>query len=123
MVMVRLFKFLLRVLREFRHNQGLLLSAALAFYTLLSIVPLSLLALIVLTHLIEEQQLLETLSTYIGMVIPGYAETLTEQAQAFLEQRKTVGVIGFFVLLFFSSMVFPMLETAMAVIFPRPANS
>jgi len=77
----------------------------------------------VLTHLIEEQQLLETLSTYIGMVIPGYAETLTEQAQAILEQRKTVGVIGFFVLLFFSSMAFPMLETAMAVIFPRPANS
>lgn len=75
MAMVRLFKFLLRVLRGFRHNQGLLLAGALAFYTLLSIVPLSSLALIVLTHLIDEQQLLETLSTYLGMVIPGYAET------------------------------------------------
>jgi len=117
--MVRLFKFLLRVLRGFRHNQGLLLSGALAFYTLLSIVPLSILALIVLTHLIEEQQLIETLSTYLGMVIPGYAATLTEQAQAFLEHRKTVGVIGFFVLLSFSSLAFSMLENAMSVIFPQ----
>jgi len=32
-------QLLLRVLRDFRRNQGLLLSGAVAFYTLLSIVP------------------------------------------------------------------------------------
>lgn len=71
-VMVRLFNFLLRVLRGFKRNQGLLLSGALAYYTQLSIVPMSILALIVLTHFIEEQQLIHTLSTYLEMVIPGY---------------------------------------------------
>jgi YihY family inner membrane protein len=116
-VMVRLFSFLLRVLREFRRNQGLLLSGAIAYYTLLSIVPLSILALIVLTHFIEEQQLIHTLSTYLEMVIPGYAATLTEQVRVFLEHRKVVGIIGFLVMLFFGSLAFSMIENAMSVIF------
>lgn len=116
-VMVRVFRFLLRVLREFRRNQGLLLSGAVAFYTLLSIVPLSILALIVLTHFIEEQRLIHTLTTYLEMVIPGYAATLTEQVRAFLGHRKVVGIIGFLVMLFFSSLAFSMLENAMSVIF------
>jgi membrane protein len=116
-VMGRLFSFLLRVLRGFRRNQGLLLSGAVAYYTLLSIVPLSILALIVLTHFIEEQQLIHTLSTYLEMVIPGYAAMLTEQVRAFLEHRKVVGIIGFLVMLFFSSLTFSMLENAMSVIF------
>ena len=116
-MMFRLFSFLLRVLRDFRRNQGLLLSGAVAFYTLLSIVPLSILALIVLTHFIEEQQLIHTLSTFLEMVIPGYAATLTEQVRAFLEHRKVVGGIGFLVMLSFSSLAFSMLENAMSVIF------
>jgi YihY family inner membrane protein len=117
--MGRLFGLLLQVLRGFRRNQGLLLSGAVAYYTLLSIVPLSILALIVLTHFIEEQQLIHTLSTYMEMVIPGYAATLTEQVRSFLEHRKIVGIIGFLGMLFFSSTAFSMLESAMSVIFSQ----
>ena len=113
----RIFGFLLQVLRGFKRNQGLLLSGAVAYYTLLSIVPLSIIALIVLTQFIEEQQLILTLSRYLEMVIPGYAATLTEQAKAFLEQRTVVGVIGFIGMLFFSSTAFSTLENAMSVIF------
>jgi membrane protein len=116
-VIYRLFIFLLRVARSFRRNQGLLLSGAVAYYTLLSVVPLSILSLIVLTHFIEEQQLIHTLSTYLEMVIPGYAATLTEQVRAFLEHRKVIGIIGFLAMLFFSSLAFSMLENAMSVIF------
>src|SRR5512140_1705815 len=116
-MMSRLFSFLLRVLRGFIRNQGLLLAGAVAYYTLLSIVPLSILALIVLTQFIEERQLILTLSTYLDMAVPGYAATLTEQAQAFLEHRKVVGIIGFLVMLFFSSASFSVLENAMSVIF------
>ena len=112
-----IFSFLLRVAHGFMRNQGFLLSGAVAYYTLLSIVPLSIIALIVLTHLIEEQQLIHTLSTYLEMVVPGYAATLTEQVLAFLEHRKTVGFIGFIGMLFFSSLAFSMLENAMSVIF------
>ena len=77
----RLLTFLLRVGHGFIANKGLLLAGAVAYYTLLSIVPLSILALIVLTNFIEERQLILTLSTYLEMAIPGYAATLTEQVQ------------------------------------------
>lgn len=117
--MARFFDFPLRVLHGFIRNQGLLLSGAVAYYTLLSIIPMSILALIVLTHFIEEQQLIHTLSQYLEMVIPGYAATLSEQVRVFLEHRKAVGIIGFLVMLFFSSMAFSMLGKAIAVIFSQ----
>jgi membrane protein len=113
----RLFRFLMSVLRDFKRNQGLLLCGAVAYYTLLSIVPMSILALIGMSHFIEEDQLFNTLSTYLEMIIPGYAATLTEQVRAFLEHRTVVGVIGFLVMLFFSTIAFTVLENAMSVIF------
>lgn len=113
----RFFSFLLRVVRGFKRNQGLLLSGAVAYYTLLSIVPLSILALVVLSHFIGEERLFYTLSTYLEMVIPGYAATLTEQVRVFLEHRRVIGMIGFLVMLFFSSVAFTVLENAFSVIF------
>ena len=115
----RLVSFLLRVLRSFKRNQGILLSGAVAYYTLLSIIPMSILILIVLSHFIDEVQLFHTLSTYIEMVIPGYAATLTEQARIFLAHRRVIGIIGLLVMLFFSSIAFTVLENAMSVIFFR----
>jgi len=111
--------FMVRVARGFMRNQGLLLSGAVAYYTLLSIVPLSILALIVLSQFIEEQQLIHTLSMYLEMLIPGYAATLTEQVREFLDNRKVLGIIGFIGMLFFSSTAFSMLEDAISVIFYR----
>lgn len=104
-------------MRGFRRNQGLLLSGAVAYYTLLSIVPMSILALIGLSHFIGEDQLFQTLSMYLEMIIPGYAATLTDQVRVFLEHRKVVSIIGLLVMLFFSSIAFTVLENAMSVIF------
>lgn len=115
----RLIDFLVRVLRGFKRNQGILLSGAVAYYTLLSIVPMSILILIVLSHFIDEGQLVHTLSRYLEMMIPGYAATLIDQARVFLEHRKVIGIIGFLVMLFFSSIAFTVLENAMSVIFFR----
>ncbi len=113
----RVTRFMLRVLRDFHRNQGLLLSGAIAYYTFLSIVPMALLAVIVLSHVLDEQQLLQILSVYMSMIIPGYAVQLTEQVQAFLEHRTVVGVVGLVAMLFFSSIAFSMLENAMSLIF------
>jgi YihY family inner membrane protein len=105
------------VLRSFKRNQGLLLSGALAYYALLSIVPMSILTLIILSQFIGEEQLFQTLSTYIEMVIPGYAAVLNEQVRVFLVHKKVIGIIGIHVMLFFSSVAFTVLESAMSVIF------
>jgi membrane protein len=118
----RFWSFVLRVVRSFSRNQGILLSGAVAYYTLMSIAPLSILALVVLTQFIEERQLISTLSTYLEMVIPGYAATLTEQVQAFLEHRNVVGIIGIICMLLFSSVAFAMLASAISVIFSQQAR-
>ena len=78
---------------------------------------MSILALIGLSHFTEEEQLFHTLSTYLEMIIPGYAATLTEQVRVFLEHRNMIGIIGFLAMLFFSSIAFTVLENAMSVIF------
>jgi membrane protein len=111
------FGFLVSVWGDFRRNQGFLLAGAIAYYTLLSIVPLSVLALIVLSHFIDKDLLFQTLSTYIEMMIPGYAATLNEQVRVFLEHDKSVGIFVFLIMLFFSSIAFTVLESAMTVIF------
>lgn len=114
---VYLARFALRVLRDFQRNRGLLLSGAIAYYTFFSIIPMSLLGVSVLSHFLDSHQLLQIFSTYMGMVIPGYAVTLTDQVQNFIEHRTVIGVAGFVAMLFFSSIAFSMLENAMSVIF------
>jgi len=110
-------KFLLRVLTGFRRNQGLLLAGAVAYYTLLSVIPMLALILVGLSHFIEEQQLYATILTNLKLVIPEHAERVASQVWGFLERRQLVGVMGILAMLFFSSMAFSMLENAMAVIF------
>jgi membrane protein len=108
---------MVKVAHDFRRNQGFLLSGAVAYYTLLSVVPLSILALTGLSHFIGEEQLIHTLAAYLEMVIPGYAATLTDQIRTFVENRHVIGIIGLVVMLFFSSIAFTVLENAMSVIF------
>jgi membrane protein len=115
--LTRFISFMMKVLRDFKRNQGLLLCGAVAYYTLLSVVPMSVLAIIGMSHFIDVEQLIHTLSIYLEMIIPGYAKTLTEQVRVFLVHRNVVGFIGFLVMLFFSSMAFTVLENAMSVIF------
>ncbi len=111
------FKFLKRVFTGFRKNQGVLLSGAVAYYTLLSLIPLFTLVLIGLSHLVDERQLLEMVAQNLELVVPGFAQTIIEEIKKFLEHRRFIGGIGIVFLVFFSSMAFTVLENAMSVIF------
>jgi YihY family inner membrane protein len=115
-------RFLMQVLRNFKANQGLLLSGAVAYYTLLSIIPMFALILVGLSHFIDEDQLRGTLLTNLELVIPGYAKLVADQVWGFLARRQLVGAFGILFMLFFSSMAFTVLENAMAVIFSHRAR-
>jgi YihY family inner membrane protein len=115
-------KFLWRVLVGFKRNQGLLLAGAVAYYTLLSVIPMLALILVGLSHFIEEQQLYNTILTNLKLVIPAYAESVTGQVWGFLARRQLVGIVGILVMLFFSSMAFTVLENAMTIIFSHRAR-
>ena len=110
-------RFVWQVLKGFRANQGLLLSGAVAYYALLSIIPLLSLILMALSHVVEEQQLLETLREHIELVVPAQAGAIVAQIGLFLEHRDLVSWVMVAVLLFFSSMAFTVLENAISFIF------
>lgn len=110
-------RFLWQALCAFRDNQGLLLAGAVAYYTLLSIVPMFALVLILLSQFIEPQLVLEAMTTSLELATPTGAEELVTDLTAFLAHWKVVGVAGLLVLLFFSSLAFTVLENAMSQIF------
>ncbi len=102
---------------KFRANQGILLSGAIAYYTLLSIIPLFTLLLTGLSHFFAEDQLLTIVQNNLSMLFGDQAEVLTQQIATFIEHRETVSWVVLLVLVFFSSMAFTVLENAMSVIF------
>jgi YihY family inner membrane protein len=109
--------FALRVLRAFRANQGLLLAGAVAYYTLLSIVPLLILILIALSKIIDQSGLLDTLERYLEWLIPGQAAAVVTELAHSLDHRGVIGWVLFATMIFFSSLAFTVLENAMSVIF------
>jgi membrane protein len=109
--------FALRVLRSFRANQGYLLAGAVAYNTLLSILPLLILILIVLANFVEETALLTTLGRYLEIIVPGQSDAIMMELTPFLDHRHVIGWVLVATLLFFSSLAFTVLENAMSVIF------
>jgi membrane protein len=109
--------FALQVLKAFRANQGLLLAGAVAYYTLLSIVPLLILMVIGLSHMIDEAELLATLRRALEHVVPGQGKAVVVELAAFLEHRDVIGWVLLVTMIFFSSLAFKVLESAISVIF------
>ena len=109
--------FAVRTLKSFRANQGLLLAGAVAYYALLSIVPLMILTVIALSHFIDQGELLQTLGHYLEWLVPGQSGAIIEELANFLDHRDVMSWVLFVTMLFFSSLAFTVLENAMSVIF------
>lgn len=104
-------------LQAFRAHQGLLLAGAVAYYALLSIVPLLILTVIALSHWIDTAELLQTLARYLEWLVPGQSRAIVAELSKFLEHRELLGWVLLATMLFFSSLAFTVLENAMSVIF------
>ena len=109
--------FVRRVLSAFRANQGLLLAGAVAYYALLSIVPLLILTVIVLSHFVTQDALLQTLGLYLEWLMPGQSGAVVGELANFMAHRNVIGWVLLVSMLFFSSLAFTVLENAMSVIF------
>jgi len=109
--------FALDTLKSFRANQGLLLAGAVAYYALLSIVPLLILIAIAVSHFVDQTVLLETVRRYLEWLVPGQSAILVEELGLFLDHRDIISWVLLGTMLFFSSMAFTVLENAMSVIF------
>jgi membrane protein len=107
----------MQTLKGFRANQGLLLSGAVAYYTLLSMVPLLILIVIALSHVVDQAELLSTLGRYLEWLVPGQSKSIVRELANFLEHRNVIGWVLLATMMFFSSLAFSVLENAMSVIF------
>ncbi len=117
----KIVRFASRVLRDFfTRNHGLLLTAAVSHNMMLSLIPLSAVLMVVFSHFIDQSLLLETITTEVSLIAPGFAPTLTEVLEGFLRSRQVIGWVGLFSLFAFSSLAFRVMEDAMAIIFQRP---
>lgn len=115
--------FGMRVVSGFQRSQGFLLAGAVAYYTLLAIVPLFVVLLVGLSHVVDEQRLLETVASNLALVIPSQAAAMTAQVASFLAHREVVGIVGLLALVLFSSTAFTVMESVMAIIFHHRATT
>jgi membrane protein len=109
--------FAWQTLKAFRANQGLLLAGAVAYYALLSIVPLLILSVIALSHWVEQARLLQTVGRYLEWLVPGQSAAVVAELARFLAHRDVMGWVLLISMLFFSSLAFSVLESAMQGIF------
>jgi len=109
--------FALRVLKNFQAHRGFLLAGAIAYNALLSLIPLLILSVIVLSRLVSPTELLETLEHYLEWLVPSQSYAVLEELSRFLDQRIAIGSVLLATMLFFSSLTFSALNQAMAVIF------
>src|SRR3954469_10810034 len=110
-------RFGLHVIKAFRANQGLLLAGALAYYALLSIVPLLILIVIALSHFLDQAELLDMVGRALEWVAPGQSTVVVHELATFLEAHAALSWLLTGTMLLFSSVAFTVLEGAMSVIF------
>ncbi|MDQ7729528.1 YihY/virulence factor BrkB family protein [Halomonas sp. SpR8] len=120
LLLPRLAHFTWRVLRNFLKNHGILLAGGVGYNILLSIVPLFAVLVVLLTHVVDQQHLLNVLSIQARHMAPAHAEVLVEAVRSLLDSRDVIGILSFPILLLFSSFAFRMLEDALAIIFHAP---
>jgi YihY family inner membrane protein len=117
----KIIRFASCVLRDFfLRNHGLLLTAAVAYNMMLSLIPLSAVLLVLFSQFIDQTLLMETITSEVALIAPGLTPILTEVLVGFLDSRQLIGWVGLGSLLVFSSLAFRVMEDAIAIIFHRP---
>src|ERR1700737_4519106 len=93
--------FAIRTLKAFRANQGMLLAGAVAYYALLSIIPLLILIVIALSHVVDQQALLDTLTHLLEWLVPSQAKAIVLELSSFLAHRDVIGWMLLGTMIFF----------------------
>ena len=109
--------FARKVLQGFSRNQGLILAGAVAYYALLSLLPLIILSVVALSHWVDQAELLATLGRYLERLVPSQSKAVLADVSDFIDNPAQIGAILLITMLFFSSLTFSILEKALTQIF------
>ena len=95
----------------------LLLAGAVAYYALLSLLPMIILLVLGLSHWVDQAELLATLQRYLEWLVPSQSAAVLTDVSGFIGHGVSIGVVLLGTLVFFSSLTFSILQKAMAQIF------
>lgn len=117
-------KFPRHVLSDFANNQGLMVSAAIAFNVMLAILPMLAVIIVGLSQIVDRYPLLETTYRYLRLLARGESGSLIAQIVLYMDNGLVVGSVGIVILLFFAHQAFHALEnTLVAIFYHRPPLS
>ncbi len=104
--------------RAFLLDGCLNLSAALAFYTILSLIPFLFLLISGTAYILgsSESGLMMALS-FLSQVFPHASSLIFEEAKAISQRAEMMELVGFLSLLWTASVIFSSLESAMGIVF------
>jgi len=93
-------------------------AAAIALYAILSIIPLFILTLLIISHFFgSDPEIQERLIDGVRQFIPSFTGSLLTQFSQIEGKKDLLGWIGIIVLIWFSAMIFEAIETALNIIF------
>ena len=98
-------------------DNGLFLAAGVSFYFLVCLVPMLFLFVSAMGYLLTSEAATAAALSQISQLVPVYRKELAETLSQMIATRKTSGVIGTVILLFFSTQLFACLRMVMNVIF------
>ena len=101
------------------HNGGVLLSSAVAFNTLLSLIPTLALGVLALSHWFDVKTVEDVIRQFLELVAPTQIDPILKQLHAFYAKTGVISLVGGVSLVFFSSLAFSTLETALTIIFGK----
>ncbi|HEY3269100.1 MAG TPA: YihY/virulence factor BrkB family protein [Armatimonadota bacterium] len=109
-------RFLALVLREFLHDHGPIMAAAMSFFATLSIFPILLLGLSALGYIYRGKDPFEELMSVVGQAAPKQvADVVRVTLENVVHTRRKVLIIGVLTLLWTATNVFANMETALCI--------
>lgn len=109
--------FTWQVLQAFQRNHGWLLSSAVAYHALLSIIPIIALTAIGLSQWLDPYLVLDAAKEFLDLVAPTQTDRILTHLEVFISNWQVIGFVGVVTLVFFSAMAFSSLESALSSIF------
>ncbi len=108
-------------IRHFRNDDGFTLAAALSFYAILSLIPLTMILVSILGHLLgHSEAVLESIIQLISESIPQLSPSFLKSLSSLIQRKLTGGWVGVTALFLVASVLFSNLEKVLDKIFDNP---
>ncbi len=105
-------------IRHFREDDGFTLAAALSFYAILSLIPLSMIVVSIFGHFVgDSETTLKNIITLVSESIPYLSPTFLDNLSSLIQRKVTGGWLGVGVLFLLASVLFTNLEKVLDKIF------